>query len=112
MGHGGYDTLLVHGISFQLRGRVTVTEDEDAAGCLHDLLQLRGDHENAEALAGKLPDETQDLGLGADIDPAGGFVEDEQFGIHAEPAGKQHLLLVAARELANALFGSGTSDAE
>src|SRR5207302_11464125 len=63
---------------------------------LDDLLDLRRDHQHAEALLGKLLDQRLDLGLRADIDAACGLIEDEQFRIGAQPAGKQNLLLIAA----------------
>ena len=40
-------------------------------------------------------------GLGADVDAAGGLVEDQQLGLGDQPAGEQHLLLVAAGEVAH-----------
>ena len=51
-------------------------------------------------------DELLDLGLGADVDAAGGLVEDQQPRLGDQPAGQQHLLLVAAGEVADERPGS------
>ena len=104
MSHGGHDALLADRLALQFRDRAAVAQDEDAARRLDHLLELRGDHQHAEPLAGQLPDQAQDLGLGAHIDAAGRLVEDQELGVHAEPAGEQHLLLVAAGELADPLL--------
>ena len=60
------------------------------------LLQLGGDEDHRHALAGELGDQLLDLGLGADVDAAGRLVEDEHLRLGDQPAGQQHLLLVAA----------------
>ena len=49
--------------------------------------------------------EPLDLGLGADVDAAGRLVEDEQLRLGGQPAGEQHLLLVAAAEGRDRLLG-------
>ena len=43
-----------------------------------------------------------DLRLGADVDAAGRLVEDQHLGLDLQPARQQHLLLVAARQRADA----------
>ena len=77
-----------------------------------DFLELGGDHQYAEALIGKLADERLNLGLGADVDAARGLVEDQELRIGAEPSRQQHLLLIAAGELANLLLGARRLDRE
>ena len=67
-------------------------------------LEFGGNHQHAEPLVGELLDEALDLGLRADVDAARRFVEDQQFRVHREPARQQHLLLIAARELADCLI--------
>ena len=64
------------------------------------LLQLGGDEHHRHALVGQGGDESLDLGLGADVDAAGGLVEDQQLRRGEQPAGEQHLLLVAAGQVA------------
>ena len=49
----------------------------------------------------ELGDLALDVGLGADVDAAGRLVEDDQLGSGGQPAGEQHLLLVAAGEVAD-----------
>jgi hypothetical protein len=44
------------------------------------------DHEDAQALVGKLSDQRLNLGLCPDIDAAGRFVEDQEFRIGAAPS--------------------------
>ena len=48
----------------------------------------------------ELGDQLLDLGLGADVDAAGRLVEDQQPRLGDQPAGQQHLLLVAAGQVA------------
>ena len=47
---------------------------------------------------GQVVDDAVDVLLGADVDAAGGVVEEEDVGIAQQPAGEQDLLLVAAAE--------------
>ena len=96
----------------QVGDRAAVAQDEHAIGALDDLLELRRDHQDAEALVGELADQRLDLGLGADVDAARRLVEDQELRIGAEPAGEQHLLLVAAAKLADLLLGPGRLDGE
>ena len=53
-----------------------------------------------------------DLGLGADVDAAGGLVQDQDVGHRQQPAGDQHLLLVAARQQLDELVHAGRLDVE
>ena len=90
----------------QIGDRAPVAQHEHAVRALDDFLELGGDHQDAEALVGELADQRLDLGLGADVDAARRLVEDQELRIGAEPAREQHLLLVAAGELANLLLGA------
>ena len=65
-----------------------------------------------QALVGELADQRLNLGLGADVDAARRLVEDQQLRVGAEPARQQHLLLVAAGELADLLLGARRLDGE
>jgi hypothetical protein len=56
--------------------RAPVAQHEHPVGALGDFLKLGGDHEDAQALVGKLSDQRLNLGLGPDVDAAGRFVED------------------------------------
>ena len=68
----------------------------DAVGHAEDLGELGGDHQDREALPGELGEQPVHLGLGADVDAAGGLVDDQQPGIGGQPLGDDDLLLVAA----------------
>ena len=92
----------------QIGDRAPVAQHEDAVGALDDLLEFGGDHQHAEALVGEFADERLDLRLGADVDAARRLVEDQQLRVGAQPAREQHLLLVAAGELADLLLGRST----
>lgn len=80
----------------QIGHRAPIAQHEDPVGALGDLLELGGDHQNAQALIGKLPDQRLNLGLGPDVYAAGRFIEDQEFRIGAEPSREQHFLLIAA----------------
>ena len=60
-----------------------------------------------DALPGELGDELVDLSLGADIDAARRFVEDENPRVGHKPAGYEHLLLVPARQIDDRLLEIG-----
>src|SRR5258708_32286941 len=53
-----------------------------------------------------------DLGLGADVDAAGRLVEEKYPGARMQPAGDDHLLLIAAGKVADAHVGALRPDAE
>src|SRR4051794_25902722 len=110
--HGGHDGRLGDGLARQLGHAHPVAEDGNAVRALDHLLKLGGDHQHTQALLGQLTDEALDLSLGPHVDATGGFVEDQELRVGGEPAGEQHFLLVAARELADALLGAGALDAE
>ncbi len=63
-----------------------------------DLAGLVGDQDDGHALVRKLPHDLEDPGLGADIDPDGGAVENEDARIGGQPFGDRDPLLLAARE--------------
>src|SRR3954467_9459830 len=110
--HRREDRPLVDVALGEFSDRLAVAQYEDAVRSLDDLLQLGGDHEDAKTLIRKLLDEALDLGFRADVDATRRLVEDQELRIHAEPAGKQHLLLVAARKLTDFLVRASSLDAE
>ena len=101
-----------HGLLVQrLRsfGRLAaLPQHDDPVAAADDLLDLRGDEERPPRRPARVAS-CFDLGLGADVDAARRLVEDEQLAVHAQPAGQQHLLLVAAGELADRLLGDRAS---
>ena len=112
MRHRRHDRRLADLRLGQLGHRPAVAQHEDAVGALDHLLELGGDHQHAEPLIGELADQRLDLGLGADVDAARRLVEDQELRVHAQPAGEQHLLLIAAGQLADLLLGARALDAE
>ena len=66
----------------------------------------------ATALSGELRNEPVDLRLGADVDAARRLVENENARIGEQPAGNQHLLLIAAGKVEHRLFQIGRAHAK
>ena len=50
--------------------------------------------------------------MGANIDPARRFIEDQELRFGQQPTRKQHLLLIAAGEKFDRLFGAGGTNTE
>ena len=73
-----------------------VGEDQTAVAEADHFLQLGGDDDQADALAGELDDEPVDLVAGADVDALGRLVEEEDVRRVHQHAGEEELLLVAA----------------
>jgi hypothetical protein len=63
---------------------------------VEDLGQVRADHDDRHAALREVIDQAVDVGLGADVDAAGRFVEDQEAGVRVEPFAQHDLLLVAA----------------
>lgn len=57
---------------------------------------LAGDQKYGEAFVGEATDDRVQLGAGADVDTAGGFVEQQDAAAAQQPAGQDGLLLIAA----------------
>src|SRR5437763_11452117 len=112
LGHRVDDLLLRNLGAAQFRHRAPVAHDDDARASLDQLLQLRRDHQHAQALGGQLVDERLDFALRAHVNAARRLVEDEELRVLAEPAREQNLLLVAARKLTNLLLRARSLDAE
>ena len=66
----------------------------------------------AAPLVGEVGDQGVDLGAGADVDAAGGLVEQQDPAAVHQPAREEHLLLVAAGEGAARAVGVRRSDVE
>ncbi len=64
------------------------------------LVELGRHQQHAHSRRRDLVDDGADLGLGADIDADRRLVHDEDPRVRLQPFGEQHLLLVAARQLA------------
>ena len=82
----------------QLARDAALAHDEHAVGEAEHLGQVGGHDDHAEPFGGEVADHLVDLRLGADVDALGGLVEEQDLGLRGQPAGEQHLLLVAARQ--------------
>src|ERR1700723_828197 len=70
------------------------------------------DHQRSGATGNQPVAQREDLGLGADVDPAGRLVEDEQPGAGGEPLADHDLLLIAARKEGNRLTRARRDDTQ
>ena len=73
---------------------------------------LRRDDDDALAGERQPLDEAVDLLLGADVDAARGFVDDDDVGFDQHGLGQQQLLLVAAGQLTDAHLAAAGADVE
>ena len=64
------------------------------------------------AAVGQRAQQAVDLGARADVDAARRLVDDQQPRLHRQPFGEQHLLLVAARQIADDLVHARRRDAQ
>ena len=64
-----------------------VAHDHDAVREAQDLLELGGDEDHRHALRGQVGDQALDLRLGADVDAAGGLVEDQELAARSPASG-------------------------
>ena len=96
LGGGAHDVLGGGLVAGDVGGEPALADDQDAVGHAEHLGQLGGDHQDRQPLAGQLGEQPVDLGLGADVDAAGGLVDDQQLGLGGQPLGDDDLLLVAA----------------
>src|SRR3954447_3378770 len=110
--HRGHHRILTHILANQFGDGDAVAEHEDVACRLHQLFDLRRDHENAQPIVGEFMHKAENLGLGADVDAAGRLIQDQKLWIHAEPARQQDLLLVSSGKLANGLLRRAAAGAQ
>ena len=103
---GGFRNLVSGKFADFLRSRRTITR----LAAARDFFQLGRNKDNGHALLAEVFHFTGNFEFGADIDAAGGLVEDEQFRAGGEPAGEDDFLLVAAGEVFDGGFGVGGFD--
>ena len=82
-GTGGYDAAAAH--------------DCDGVADPEEFGEIRTNEDDGFTGGGEFADEFVDLGFGGDVDAAGGFVQEEDFGLGMEEAADGDFLLVAAR---------------
>ena len=93
----------------ELAGDLSLAKDHHPIGMFQDLGQFRRDEQDGATLPGQAAQVPVDLGLGSDVDAAGGLVQDENFRLGQQPASQDHLLLVTARQLLDRLFGGSVA---
>ena len=86
----------VDGLPCQLVDMGAVAQHDHPVRIGHDLVELGGNHQQRQAVVAQFADQADDLGMGADVDAAGRLVQHQEARRGGEPAGEQHLLLVAA----------------
>ena len=87
-------------------------EDDDAAGEIHEFGKFGGDQENGGARAGELIEQVMDFAFGADVNAAGGFIDDQDFALPGEPFGEGDFLLVTAAQTGDWGIDVGSFDAK
>ena len=76
-------------------GDFFVVEHQHPIGESEQFRQIGRDHDDRQTLARQLVDDVVEFAFGADVDALGGLVEHDDLGLGEQPAGQQHLLLVA-----------------
>ena len=80
----------------QFGGDSPLAHDQDPVRHPEDFGQFGGDHQDGDAPPREVGDEPVDLTLGHDVDPPGGFVDDQEPRGGGQQLSEHHLLLVAA----------------
>src|SRR5467141_587004 len=106
-----HDLLLRRLAAVEFADKGALVHDADAVTDPEQLRHFRRDHDNGLAGIGKLVDDAIDLVLGADVDTAGRFVQNQDFRIGEQPFRQHHLLLIAAGQVAGSLIDIGATDA-
>ena len=83
-------------LAAQLGAGPPVAEDQHPVHQLEVLVDLGRQHDDGQPGGGQLAQQRVDVALGADVDAAGGVVEQQHRRVAGERAGDDHLLLVAA----------------
>ena len=91
---------------------VAAAHDGDGVADAEEFGEVRADKDDRFAIGGEFADEFVDLGFAGDVDAAGWFVEEEDFGLAMEEAADGDFLLVAAGEFADGLQRAAGADAE
>src|SRR6476661_1201476 len=97
--------------ALELADKNARVHDTDAVTDPEQFWHFRRDHNDSLAGIGELVDDAIDLVLGADVDTAGRFIENQDFRIGKQPFRQHYLLLVAAGQVAGCLIDVGAADA-
>src|SRR6267143_3486070 len=106
-----HDFLLRRLAAIEFADKSAFVHDVDAVTDPEQLRHFRRDHDDRLAGVGELVDDAIDLVLGADVDTAGRFVQDQDFRIGEQPFRQHHFLLIAAGQVAGSLINIGAADA-
>ena len=96
----------------QLAGHPALRHDHDAVRQREHLRQVGGHHQERHAARGEIAQDAVDVRLGADVDAARRLIDDEDARVARQPLGEQHLLLVAARQIAHLALDVRRGDAQ
>ncbi len=87
-------------------------KDQDAIGNGDELGEVRRNHDQTDPLSRQAGDKLMDLNFRADVDAGSGVLEEQNLRVGGQPFGQQHLLLVAAGEIAHERRGQIWPDAQ
>src|SRR4051794_17544990 len=107
---GSDDRLARELLARQFLVDATFAEDEDAVHELDVLVHLGREHHDRHTTLCEVGQQLVEIALGADVDTARGVVEQEHPRIRRQPAGHDHLLLVAAGEARDGFLGVAELD--
>ena len=65
-----------------------IAHDNDPIGVTHQLLQFRGDDQQRQTIGAESFNQANNFRVGADVDAAGRFIEDQELRFGQQPAGK------------------------
>ncbi len=85
---------------------------EDAIRDSEDFGQIAGNDQNRQSFAHEFAHQRIDLGLGADIDAARGFIDDQHARLRREPFRQHDLLLIATAQQTHELLDRRRLDLE
>ena len=77
---------------------LAIPEDQGTGADANNFIDFGTDEENGHSPLAERGDQRIDFSASADVDAAGGFIEDEKSGLDGEPAGEENFLLIAAGE--------------
>ena len=107
-----HDPLLLNFGPGQFADFAAVTHDNHTPTVAHDLLELRRNKHNPQAVIGELSDQGFHLRFRTDINTTGRLVQDDQVRFHRQPPRQHYLLLVTAGQIGNLSLRTGCLDVQ
>ena len=104
--------LLLRRPTRQFARETALPHHQNSVGNLQQFRQFGADHQDRCAGSRKTIHHLEDFDLGADIDAARRFIEQENFGAARQPLGNHNLLLITAAQAACQLIVRGALDAQ